>query len=122
MNRLLKRRLFAQLDLLLPGGEGWPRYSEADTGAYWFGWRERTPLSTRLALALGVLVVGLYGWLHRLLGGPGGDPARALARAERSRIFAVRQSFVLIKSVGCLGYFSDPEVLALGRGAGEGAT
>jgi len=122
MNRMLRRKLIAQLDLLLPGGEGWPRYSEADTGAYWFGWRERTPLSTRLALALSVWVLGLYGWLHGLRGGPGADPAQAMARAERSRIFTVRQSFVLIKTIGCLGYFSDPRVLALGRSRGEVAT
>jgi hypothetical protein len=116
----LERTLLAQLDLLLPGGDGWPRYSEADTREYWFGWRARTPFTTRLGLAASVIVIGLYCWSCKWFDGPGADPGRALALAEASRLFAVRQAFVVVKSVGCLAYFSDPAVFARAVNGTEG--
>jgi len=118
----LKRKLTAQFNLLLPGGHGWPRYSDADTEEYWFGWRKRTPLSTRVALMVSVLVIGLYCWLWRLRRGPGTDPGEGLAQAEVSRVFTVRQSFLMIKSIGCLAYFSDPSVFARGMRLPEDET
>jgi hypothetical protein len=120
MSRFLERKLVSQLDLLLPGGNGWPRYSDADTEEYWFGWRERTPLATRLALTVSVIVLGLYCWFFSLRHGPGTDPGQGLVQAETSRFFMVRQSFAMVKTIGCLGYFSDAELFALAMGRTEG--
>ncbi len=108
-----------QLNAVLPGGNAWPSYSEAATELFWQNWRKKSPVMTRLAFAASVILLEIYqSWQKTSnssnnLGDQPVNTLVALQMAEESGSFAIRQAFVMIKSIACLAYFSDPQIFEM---------
>jgi hypothetical protein len=62
------------------------------------------PVRTRLGLRAAVDLLGAASWVHPL------GVRRALETLAGSRVYAVRELVTLLKSVVCMGYFSDARV------------
>jgi hypothetical protein len=103
-----ERLLFAHLvDVILPpGANDRLPLGATDAGVVEFFEQHLAylPLRTRIGLRAGVAVLGAAARLH-----PRGA-CRALDRLADSRLYAVRELVVLLKSVVCLGYFTHPDV------------
>ena len=120
MSNTLEQQMVPFLDALLPGNDVWPKYSDADTASYWQGWEQRTHTVTRWGLLGCLWMMRGYCRLHLWLHGSGHDLAEILSEAEHSNSYAIRQAVAMLKSIGCLAYFSDPMVFELGMSSQKG--
>lgn len=107
----LGRRVDVYSDAIIPGLNLWPKYSQVATKNFWSDWRRTSPVSTVIGFYFCVLIVHLYCSFSRLIRKNSID--RSLEILEASPSYLLRQSFVMVKTLACLAYFSDPFVFSL---------
>ena len=111
----MKTRERAVIDVLLPPGGALPGAFEAGFEAFEEGFRADAPLPMRLgwraalffAAWLSPLLIGRLPPLDRL---PVDDREAALEAMGKSRVYLVRQVFLLLKAVTSFGYGSTKPV------------
>jgi hypothetical protein len=103
-------------NLLIPGLDDWPSYNNSKVDTFWADWRKKSPLSTRLALAFSIFFIHAYCTLNLILGTP---KEKSLGNMEGANTFIVRQAYLMLKSLACLAYFSDPDVYKLASAYSE---
>lgn len=113
MQALIKR----YCQYVIPGLNDWPSYSQADTSRFWDGWQQRTPLATRFAFYFSLLLIHFYCLFFLLFGR---TLESSFINSETSRLYLIRQAFMMVKTMACLAYFSDPEVHAISYPNDEG--
>lgn len=113
MNTLIQ----AYCQYVIPGLNDWPSYSQADTSRFWDGWKQRTPFATRFAFYFSLYAIHIYCLLRSITGN---SIENSFVESESSRLYLIRQAFMMLKTMACLAYFSDPNIHALSYPYDEG--
>lgn len=97
-------------NLMIPGLNEWPRYEQANTQDFWINWKRTSPFTTQFALASCIVLIAMYCNVNSLRGF---KQEQSLSNMAASPFFMVRQSYLMLKTLACLAYFSDPSVYKL---------
>ena len=108
----------ALFEAIVPGGQGGlPGFADVDRAGYWRAFEEAAPPAIGAGLramvyTLTFLPVADRRFRRPFFALPAAQRAAFIESAARDSRYTVRQSVVMLKTLGCLAYFDDPQVRA----------